>query len=88
MSRLPGEKTPAKNAQAYFRRSGRDEATATQIRKEERAADAAKMANLRRLRLEKEAADKLAAEKDTAPAQPARQKPAARKPAATVRITY
>ena len=56
MSRLPGEKTPAKNAQAYFRRSGRDEATATQIRKEERAADAAKMANLRRLRLEKEAA--------------------------------
>jgi len=88
MSRLPGEKTPAKNAQAYFRRSGRDEATATQIRKEERAADAAKMANLRRLRLEKEAADKLAADNGTEPPKTAQEKQPARKQAATVRITY
>ena len=83
-----GEKSHAKNAQTFFRRSARDEVAAGQIRKEERAAGAAKMANLRRLRLEKEAADKLAAENGPAPVKSERPKPAARKPAATVRITY
>ena len=88
MPKMPGEKTAATNAQAYFRRTTRDDAAASQIRKEERAADAAKMAKLRRLRLEKEAADKLAAGNEPEPAKPAQEKRPARKPAGTVRITY
>lgn len=87
MSKLAGAKTAATNAQSFFRRTERDDAAAKQIRKKERAAEAAKTANLRRLRLEKEAADKeaaakLAAENGGGPAEPARQKPAARKRAA------
>ena len=71
-----GENTATKNAQTYFRRAGRDETAAKQIRKKERAAEAAKTANLRRLRLEKEAAekeaaDRLAAENGGPPAKPA-----------------
>jgi hypothetical protein len=46
------------------------------------------MANLRRLRLEKEAADKLAADNGTEPPKTAQEKQPARKHAATVRITY
>jgi hypothetical protein len=88
MSSLPGEKSHAKKAHAYFRGAQRDEAAASQILKDERAADAAKMAKLRHLRLEKEAADKLAAEGGTEPTKPAQEKPAARKRPATTRITY
>lgn len=92
MSKPMGDKTPAKNAQTYFRGAEKDEATAKQIRKKERAAEAAKTANLRRLRLEKEAADKevadrLAAESGGQPAKSGRKKPAARKRAA-VRMIY
>jgi hypothetical protein len=92
MSKLPNQKAAAKNAQAYFRGSERDEETAKQIRKKERAADTAKTAKLRQLRLEKEAlekdaADKLSAENGGQPAKPARQKVAARKRTA-VRMVY
>ena len=78
------ENTPANNAQTYFRRAERDETAAKQIRKKERAAEAAKIANLRRLRLEKEAldkegADKVAAEKGGQPAKPASRAKTARK---------
>ena len=91
MPRSTGDKSQAKNAQTYFRRTVRDEATASQIGKDERAAEAAKMANLRRLRLEKEAADKLAAENAAPPVKPAkpeRQRPPARKPPTMMKITY
>jgi hypothetical protein len=86
------ENTPANSAQNYFRRAELDEASAKQIRKKERAAEAAKTANLRRLRLEKEsrdkeAADKLAAENGGQPAKPARRPKAARKRKA-VRMVY
>jgi hypothetical protein len=82
----------AKTAQTYFHQPAGDEATAKQIRKKERATEAAKTANLRRLRLEKEAgekqaADKLAAESGGKPAKPAAQKPAAPKRRA-VRLVY
>lgn len=81
-----------KNAQTYFRRAEHDEATAKQIRKKERAAEATKIANLRRLRLEKEAADreaanKLAAENGGQPPRPAQRTNATRKRAA-VRMIY
>ena len=86
------ENTPAASAQNYFRRAEQNEATAKQIRKKERSDDAAKTANLRRLRLEKESADKeaadrLAAENGGQPAKPARRPKAARKRAA-VRMIY
>ena len=92
MSKLTGDKLPAKNAQTYFRGRETDEAVAKQIRKKERAAEAAKTANLRRLRLEKEAADKevsdrLAAENGGQPAKSGRRKPVARKRAA-IRMIY
>lgn len=92
MSKLTGNKAPAKNAQTYFRRNETDEATAKQIRKKERAALAEKTANLRRLRLEKEAADKevsdrLAAENGGQPAKSGRPKPVARKRTA-IRMIY
>lgn len=83
------ENTPATSAQNFFRRAETDEATAKQIRKKERAAEAAKTANLRRLRLEKESTDKEAADKLAAEngGQPARRPKAARKRAA-VRMIY
>lgn len=85
------ENTPANSAQNYFRRAELDDASAKQIRKKERAAEAAKTANLRRLRLEKEskdkeAADKLAAENGGQPAKPARAKAARKRKA--VRMVY
>lgn len=78
-----------KNAQTYFRRAEHDEAAAKQIRKKERAAEATKIANLRRLRLEKEAADRDAADKLAAEngGQPPRRTKATRKRAA-VRMIY
>ena len=85
--------TPEHNrAQTYFRPAELDETAAKQIRKKERAAEAAKTANLRRLRLEKESADKeaadrLAAENGGPPAKPARRSKAVRKRAA-VRLIY
>lgn len=92
MSKLTGNKAPAKNAQNYFRRNETDEATAKQIRKKERAAQAEKTANLRRLRLEKEAADKevsdrFAAENAGQPAKSGPKKPVARKRTA-IRMIY
>ena len=90
---MSGRKSsPEKNAQSYFHRTEQDEASAKQIRKKERAAEAAKMENLRRLRLEKEAADKeaadkLAAENGGQPPKPARRTKATRKRAA-VRLIY
>ena len=84
------ENTPANNAQTYFRRAERDEAAAKQIRKKERAAEATKIANLRRLRLEKEAVDKEGADKvaaENGPQPPAsRAKTARKRPA--VRMIY
>ena len=84
-----GENTAAKSARTYFRRAESDEAAAKQIRKKERAAEATKVENLRRLRLEKEAADKEAADKLSAesgkPAKPARRPKAKR---AGVRMIY
>lgn len=87
-----GENSPAKKAQTYFHGAVHDDTAAKQIRKKERAAEAAKMANLRRLRLEKEAADKEAADRLAAanggqPAKPARRPKTARKRAA-VRMIY
>ena len=52
-----------KNAQKYFTKMEQSGTLAKKIRKEERAADAAKTVRLRGLRLAKEAADKAAAEK-------------------------
>ena len=82
----------ATNAQTYFHRAERDETSAKQILKKERAAEVAKIANLRRLRLEKEAADKeaadkLAAESGGQPPKPARRTKARRKRTA-VRMIY
>lgn len=86
------ENSPTKKAQTYFRRAEHDEGAAKQSRKNDRAAEAAKIAKLRRLRLEKEAADKeaacrLAAANDGQPAKPARRPKATRKRAA-VRMIY
>ncbi len=86
------ENNPAKGAQNYFRRAEQDETTAKQIRKKERAAEAVKTENLRRLRLAKESADKEAADKAAAehggqPAKPARRAKSARKRTA-VRMIY
>ena len=50
------------NGESHFRASERSESTLKQTRKKERAADAAKTARLRGLRLAKEAAEKLAIE--------------------------
>ena len=47
-----------RNAQNYFATAERSETLAKQIRKKDRASDAAKTARLRGLRLAKEAADK------------------------------
>lgn len=82
----------ANKAQTHFRRPEQDEAAAKQIRKKQRTADAAKIANLRRLRLEKEtsdkeAADRLAAASGGQPSKPARRSKPARKRAA-VRMIY
>ena len=88
---MKGENTPAGKADVYFRNPNEDEETAKQIRKKERAADAAKTAKLRRLRLEKEAADKeaadkAAAEKGSKPAKKAAVKKERKKP--PVRLIY
>jgi hypothetical protein len=82
-----------KNARRYFAKPDQNETSAKQIRKKERAADAAKTAKLRGLRLAKEAADKevadkLAAEKAEAQAgkRPARRTPERKR--APVRMIY
>jgi hypothetical protein len=87
MPRSTPEKIQAAKAQTYFRRAARDE-TGSGTRKQERVAGALKMANLRRLRLEKEAADKLTAESAGEPAKPAPEKRAPRKQAAIMRLRY
>ena len=48
-----------KNAEKYFRKAERSEMTAKQELKKERAATATKTANLRELRLAKEATEKV-----------------------------
>lgn len=58
MSKSSNQEGAAKSAQNYFRKSEQADVTAKQLRKKERQAESAKTANLRRLRLEKEAADK------------------------------
>ncbi len=52
-----------KNAEKYFRKAERSETSAKQELKKEHAANAAKTANLRELRLAKEAAEKLDSER-------------------------
>jgi hypothetical protein len=56
------QSTWEKSAQNHFRKAEQSEPLSKQARKKERAADAAKTAKLRALRLAKEAQDKLAAE--------------------------
>jgi hypothetical protein len=79
------------SAQKYFKKAEQSETLAKQVNKKERAASAAKTANLRELRLAKEAADKLAAEAAEALA-PAKGKRAVRRPRqakrASVRMVY
>jgi hypothetical protein len=87
MSKLSNQTAAAKNAKAYFRQSEREEGTAKAIRKKEVAADAAKTAKLRTLRLEKEAADRLAAETSGQPARSGRRKTAGGK-RMKVRMVY
>ena len=76
------EEQAAKKANTYFKNSEREDVSAKKIRKKERQVEATKTANLRRLRLEKEAADKLKAEQEAAASGKAPPKPrAARTPA-------
>ena len=90
---MPPQNTAEKNAQKYFKKADQSDTLAKQGRKKERAADAAKTARLRGLRLAKEQtdkqeADRLAEESGTpAGAQPRRSKRAA-KPAPMKRLTY
>jgi hypothetical protein len=62
---MPKSTTPQDSeasAQKYFKKAEQSETLGKQARKKEKAVSAAKTANLRELRLAKEAADKLAAE--------------------------
>ena len=76
-----------KSAQNHFRKAEQSETTLKQTRKKERAADAAKTAKLRELRLSKEAQDKLAAETE---AQGAKSKVQRSQPSkrSTIRMFY
>jgi hypothetical protein len=63
MNKPPAPKTAwEKSAQNHFKKAEQTEASLKQVRRKERAADAAKTEKLRALRLAKEAQDKLAAE--------------------------
>jgi len=86
-----------KNAQKYFRKADQNDTLAKQSRKKERAADAAKTAKLRGLRLAKEQsdkdeADKVAAERAAnqtgAPHPTKAKRVTASKPPAMRRMTY
>jgi hypothetical protein len=63
MNKPPAPKTAwEKSAQSHFRKADQTETSLKQVRRKERAADAAKTERLRALRLAKEAQDKTAAE--------------------------
>jgi hypothetical protein len=63
MNKPPAFKTAwEKSAQNHFTKAEQTEMSLKQVRKKERAADAAKTEKLRALRLAKEAQDKLAAD--------------------------
>jgi hypothetical protein len=77
-----------KSAQNHFKKAEQAETSLKQVRRKERAADAAKTEKLRALRLAKEAQDKLAAETEAqtnAGAKPAARQPRKRGP---VRMIY
>ena len=79
MNKPPAPKTAwEKSAQNHFRTAEQSETNLKQIRRKERAADAAKTEKLRALRLAKEAQDKLAAQTEGQTNE--NDKPAARRP--------
>jgi hypothetical protein len=90
MDQQSKQSTAEKGAQKYFKKEIQDETLAKQTRKKERAADAAKTAKLRALRLAKEAADKEATEMQTAKTGgvPAKRKRAAAVKSTMVRMSY
>lgn len=82
--------TPQKNAQKYFATTEKSETVEKKARKKERAANTAKTAHLRELRLAKEASDKEAADK-LAETQGDSKRPArrpAQKKRPLLRMTY
>jgi hypothetical protein len=89
MNKPPAPKTAwEKSAQNHFKKAEQTEMSLKQVRRKERAADAAKTEKLRALRLAKEAQDKVAAEPEVQPNpgdKPEAQPPRKSKP---VRLVY
>jgi len=87
----PRQNTAATNAQKYFRKAEKSDASVNQIRRTERQATAAKTAKLRELRLAKDEADKAAQEAESAgkpEGEPRRKRVTKAKAAPTIRMTY
>lgn len=84
----PRQNSAQTSAQTYFRKTEQSDELIKKTLKKERAASAAKTANLRQLRLAKEAADKEEAEKLEAGRPAARKREPRSKPAAMLRLRY
>ena len=84
----PRQNSAQTSAQTYFRKTEQSDELIKKTLKKERAASAAKTANLRQLRLAKEAADKEEAEKLQAGRPAPRKREARAKPAAMLRLRY
>ncbi len=82
----PNKNSAQNSAQTYFRKTERNDSLIKRERKKERAASTAKTANLRQLRLAKEAADKEEAEKLQAAGPAPRKREPRTKP--MLRLTY
>jgi len=76
------------SAQTYFRKAEQSDELIKKTRRKEQAASAAKTANLRQLRLAKEAADKEEAEKLEAGRPAVRKREPRSKPAPMLRLRY
>ena len=84
----PRQNSPQNSAQAYFRKADQTDNLIKKERKKERAASSAKTANLRQLRLAKEAADKEEAEKLQAAHPAARKREPRARRAPMLRLSY
>ena len=84
----PRQNSAQNSAQTYFRKADKSDDLIKKARKKERAASTAKTANLRQLRLAKEAADKEEAEKLQAVRPAARKREPRARPAPMLRLSY
>jgi len=84
----PTQNSAQNSAQNYFRKTEQGDDLLKRERKKERAASTAKTANLRELRLAKEAADKAELEKQQAGRPASRKRQPRAKPTPMLRLTY